>query len=172
MLDTIRVCKDLGCEGIVSGALTKEGGIDSEFTSKLIDATGEMIFTFHRAFDVCIDPLKSLEKLISLGVDRLLTSGQELTARSGLPLLKSLMSSSKNNIQIMPGSGIDTTDVLIFKESGFPAIHLSAIPKTAEAHSFFESGLEGTSSLEIITQVVALAKGEPFGGPPGSDLDD
>ena len=49
-----------------------------------------MSTTFHRAFDRCKEPEKVLEQLISLGFDRVLTSGQQPTAELGIPLLRRL----------------------------------------------------------------------------------
>ena len=39
-----------------------------------------MAVTFHRAFDLTRDPVEALDTLIALGVERLLTSGQALSA--------------------------------------------------------------------------------------------
>lgn len=47
---------------------------------KLMNAVGEMSVTFHRAFDMCSNPKEALEQIIGLGIDRVLTSGQEATA--------------------------------------------------------------------------------------------
>ena len=47
--------------------------------------------TFHRAFDMTPDPFEALETLIGLGVDRILTSGQEATVLEGLPLIAELV---------------------------------------------------------------------------------
>ena len=55
---------------------------------KLMNAVGEMSVTFHRAFDMCSNPKEALEQIIGLGIDRVLTSGQEATAEKGIPLLK------------------------------------------------------------------------------------
>ncbi len=70
------------------GCLTAEGEVDMERSRELIDAAGEMSVTFHRAFDMCHDPFDSLEKIISLGCHRILTSGQQQQAEQGVPLLK------------------------------------------------------------------------------------
>ena len=45
--------------------------------AELIKAAGNKEKALHRAFDVCIDPMKALEEAIELGFDTILTSGQK-----------------------------------------------------------------------------------------------
>ena len=80
-----------------------------------------MEFTFHRAFDVVSNPLNEIENLIELGVDRVLTSGQKNKAIKGLELLEELKNISKNRIKIMPGSGINKSNIVNFRS--FDEIH-------------------------------------------------
>jgi copper homeostasis protein len=156
MLDNIAFCKTMGCLGIVSGVLTSNGDIDYVATQQLMDASRGMEFTFHRAFDVCRSPFESLEVLKKLKVTRLLSSGQKSTAFEGLDLLKELKNRSEGKIQIMPGSGINKENAISFKKENFEAIHFSAIkkPKTPQSTSFFETGVEGTSSLILIKEII------------------
>ena len=77
MQEDIRLAKELGADGVVFGCLTAEGNIDCRHTEELVRLARPMKVTFHRAFDMCRDARKSLEELIGLGVERVLTSGQE-----------------------------------------------------------------------------------------------
>ncbi len=113
--------KEMGCKGIVSGILNDDKTIDIERTKELVELSKPLEFTFHRAFDVVTDPIKELEKLIQLGVDRVLTSGQKDNAIEGLELLKEFKNISKNRIKIMPGSGINKSNIVNFKS--FEEIH-------------------------------------------------
>jgi copper homeostasis protein len=70
-----------------------------------------MSVTFHRAFDMCYNPEKSLEDIISSGADRLLTSGQKNTVPEGIELIKNLVNQAKNRIIIMPGGGINLSNI-------------------------------------------------------------
>ena len=79
--------KEMGCKGIVSGILHDDKTIDIERTKQLVELSRPLDFTFHRAFDMVTDPLKELEKLIQLGVDRVLTSGQKQKVVKGIELL-------------------------------------------------------------------------------------
>ena len=113
--------KEMGCKGIVSGVLNEDNSIDIKRTKELVKLSRPLDFTFHRAFDVVSDPLKEIENLIRLGVDRILTSGQKDKAIEGLDLLLELKRISNNEILIMPGSGISNTNFMKF--NSFNEIH-------------------------------------------------
>ena len=113
--------KEMGCKGIVSGVLNDDNSIDIKRTKELIELSEPLEFTFHRAFDVVSDPLNEIEKLIELGVERVLTSGQKNKALEGMELLEELKNISKNRVKIMPGSGINKSNIKKFKS--FDEIH-------------------------------------------------
>ena len=91
--------------------------------------------TFHRAFDQVTDPLLSLEEIISLGFNRILTSGQKNTAFEGISLIKELVSRSKGRIEIMAGSGVDHTNIVQLKNANINATHFSIHHKDKSKHS-------------------------------------
>ena len=113
--------KEMGCKGIVSGVLSTDQSIDIKRTKELVELSRPLDFTFHRAFDIVSNPLKEIEKLIEIGVNRVLTSGQKEKAVDGLVLLKQLNIISKNRIKIMPGSGINKSNIVNFLN--FEEIH-------------------------------------------------
>jgi copper homeostasis protein len=113
--------KEIGCKGIVSGVLNYDNSIDIKRTKELVELSRPLEFTFHRGFDIITNPLKEIEKLIEIGVDRVLTSGQKDKAIEGLELLKELKKKSNNNIIIMPGSGINKSNIVNF--NSFEEIH-------------------------------------------------
>lgn len=113
--------KKMGCKGIVSGILNNDNTIDIKRTNELVNLSRPLEFTFHRAFDMVTDPLKELEKLIQLGIDRVLTSGQKQKAVKGIELLKELKKNAKDKIIIMPGSGINKLNIMNFRS--FNEIH-------------------------------------------------
>tara|TARA_B100001093_G_scaffold195887_2_gene188337 strand:- start:703 stop:1323 length:621 start_codon:yes stop_codon:yes gene_type:complete len=106
--------KEIGCKGIVSGVLNDDKTVDIERTKELVELSRPMEFTFHRAFDIVKDPIIEIEKLINIGVDRLLTSGQKDKAIEGLDLLEKLNNISNNRIIIMPGSGVSKNNLKNF----------------------------------------------------------
>jgi len=158
MIHSIWNCRDSGCAGIVSGILTAENEIDINNTTRLMEAAEGMEFTFHRAFDVCAKPISAINDLLKLGIDRLLSSGQQPNAIDGIELLTRIHEHSQHKIEIMPGAGINPANVLGFKEAGFKSVHLSAINKTKPAGSLFENGVEGISDLDTIKEIVNLLR--------------
>ena len=127
MEEDIRTCKELGVDGVVIGALTAEGEIDTEACRRLIEAAEGMSVTFHRAFDMCKDPHKALEELIAMGCNRVLTSGQAPTAEAGIELLKELVEQADGRIIIMPGCGVSSKNAArILRATGAGEIHASA----------------------------------------------
>jgi len=119
----IAFCKDEGCSGIVSGILLSNMQLDATRTAELVQLTGSMGFTFHRAFDWVPDPLATLKELKNLGVMRILTSGQATSAVEGLPLITQLQSEFEG--VVMAGGGINPNNVREFKNAGIREIHLS-----------------------------------------------
>ena len=107
----IDICRENGVDGIVLGILRSDGSADVERTAKLIEFAKPMSATFHRAFDMCRDLLKGLEDIIATGADRLLTSGQKNKALDGSVVINQLVKQSGNRIIIMPGGGINESNI-------------------------------------------------------------
>ena len=111
MLLDIEAAKAAGADGVVFGCLGADGTVDVETNARLKQAAGGLSTTFHRAFDVCRDPFEALEEIIALGFDRILTSGQEATAPAGSALIAELVRRAQGRIIIMPGCGVNETNV-------------------------------------------------------------
>ena len=127
MEEDIRTCRRIGVDGVVIGALTAEGDIDTATCKRLINAADGMSITFHRAFDMCRNPQKALEELIALGCHRVLTSGQAPTAEAGTALLGELVEQADGRIIIMPGCGVNSNNAArILQATGTNEIHASA----------------------------------------------
>ena len=124
MRNDIRLARKLGAAGVVIGALMPDGSIDEEAIRCMMDEAEGLSVTFHRAFDVCREPEEALEKIISLGCHRLLTSGQATTAEQGIPMLKKLIEQADGRIIIMPGAGVNPQNASrILEETGAIEIH-------------------------------------------------
>jgi len=76
---------------------------------------------------MCRDPKQGLEDLISLGIDRVLTSGQEATCLEGLEMIATLQNQAAGRIIVMPGGGLTPRNILkIVQATGVTEVHLSA----------------------------------------------
>lgn len=127
MEEDIRMCRQLGVDGVVIGCLKADGSIDIENNQRLKDAAGDMSVTFHRAFDRCTNPMLALEQLCELGIDRILTSGQQPTAEQGIDLLRTLNKAAAGRIKILAGCGVNENNISkIHEETGLNEFHFSA----------------------------------------------
>ena len=151
----IKICKELGCHGIVSGVLNEDNTIDIERTRKLVELSKPLPFTFHRAFDIVPNAKDALEQLIDLGVDRILTSGQHPKAIDGLDALKVLNQQANNRIIILVGSGISSQNAEDFKDAGFDEIHASASQViNTESSEYFGNTPQTVSSVKEIKAIL------------------
>ncbi len=132
MAGDIETAKTEGADGVVIGLLTAEGEVDEARTKALIARARPLSVTFHRAFDMTRDPFAALETLIRLGVDRILTSGQEATVLEGLPLITELVRRAGERIIIMPGGGITARNAARIKAAvTLKEMHFAALePET------------------------------------------
>lgn len=122
----IEVCGEYGVDGVVLGMLLPDGTIDIDRTAKLSELARPMSVTFHRAFDMCKDPFKGLEDVISSGANRLLTSGQRISADEGADMIKQLIIQAGKRIIIMPGAGINLSNIIrIASKTGAEEFHLT-----------------------------------------------
>lgn len=160
----ILLCKELGFEGIVFGLLNQDGTIDRENTARLVEAAYPMEVTFHRAFDRCSQPLEALETIIACGCSRILTSGQEPKVADGLGLVKQLVDQADGRIIIMPGSGLNSSNVAeIIARTGATEVHTSARIRIASATQFrnlrmpedFDKDFVDAAEIKAILQIIA-----------------
>lgn len=142
MVQDIITAKECGADGVVIGALTADGEIDTALCSRLTAAAQGMNITFHRAFDMCRDPYKALEEIIALGCNRILTSGQAATAEAGIETIKKLVALADGRISIMPGCGVNANNAAkILDATGACEIHASARKSVGSAMRFRHSGV-------------------------------
>jgi len=154
MLTDVRLCKELGCDGVVIGLLNVDGSIDIKRTSKLIEAAYPLGVTFHRAFDRCREPFEALEQLIQIGCERILTSGQQPAAPDGVDLIAQLNKAADERITIMPGSGVRKDNIkMLAEKTGCVEFHSSLRGKVKSKmefiHPAFSSSAESYSNNDI-----------------------
>ncbi|QWX84046.1 copper homeostasis protein CutC [Cellulophaga sp. HaHaR_3_176] len=167
ILNDIELCVNMGFDGIVCGVLNSDFSIDIDRCRKMIELSKSITFTFHRAFDWVKDPFVGLKQLEDLGVNYILTSGQQKKAFDGIELLDALkLKTSK--IIIMPGSGINLDNISLFKKRKFPIVHLSASVLRENINfsptlsmtslSYFQEGKVPVSDYDIIKGIVNKVK--------------
>lgn len=111
MKEDVALCAELGCEGVVIGALTPERKINERITYELMQQAGFMDVTFHKAFDEVVNQFEALDTLRELGIQRVLTSGGEATAMAGFSRLGELIEEAEDDIIIMPGGGVRSSNI-------------------------------------------------------------
>ena len=127
MLRDIELCREAGAAAVVIGALDSRGDVDMPLMRRLCDAASGMSVTFHRAFDVCANPLVAFEDVLALGCDRLLTSGHESDAFKGRFFIAELVERAAGRIIVMPGCGVRRSNIArIAADTGAVEFHASS----------------------------------------------
>ncbi len=156
MKQDISNCADLGCEGVVFGILRPDGSVDIERCSELARISGSMKLTFHRAFDRCSNRRNALEDIISMGFHRILTSGGMDQAADAIPELRRLVEQAGTRISIMPGSGINTHNLLkIARETGVYEFHSTARKNIKREDKSPQNNLDAQYLNETAAEIVA-----------------
>ena len=147
MKQDIQILGEMGADGFVFGVLDEQGFVDQKANEFLKRAAGGKPCTFHRAFDASADLFDSLEKIIDLGFDRILTSGGKNSLTEGLEMVTQLLLKAKERIIIMPGGGTKAEHVPILKESGFlKEVHASCKLAKASDNQFVNPDLSFSSA--------------------------
>ena len=134
MLGDISYVTSLGLEGVVFGALTPENRLDLEVLETLLGESKGLKTTLHRAFDMVSDQEQALEDAITLGFDRILTSGGALTAPEGAAQIRKLVDQADGRIEIMAGAGVSSHNVgPLMKETGVRLLHASCSVELANS---------------------------------------
>ena len=126
--------KRMRMDGVVVGVLMADGRVDVDRTAALIEAARPMSVTFHRACDVSRDWEETLDTLMSLGVDRVLTSGQARAAPDGAATIAAMVTHARGRICILPGGGITPDSVkALVDATGVEEVHLTGASARASA---------------------------------------
>lgn len=160
----IRMCRDLNCDGIVTGILLPDGNIDVERCRELVELASPMPVAFHRAFDRSNDLFKAAEQIIETGMVRILTSGGCPSALAGAKVISALVKLAGDRIEIMPGAGINPSNIAEIRNiTGAVNFHSSAKQKV-ESKMRFKQLLQANeceieqSSAEIVSRLISALK--------------
>ncbi|BCP54499.1 copper homeostasis protein CutC [Kaistia sp. 32K] len=161
----IDAVRSAGLAGVVLGASQPRGKLDAEALFRLRSHAGDLGATLHRAFDLVADTGDALETAISLGFERILTSGGARSALDGLDALKSLVERAGDRISIMPGSGVRPANAAdILRETGAREIHASCrtgiqtVAPEAVALGFASDSLREVTSAETVAELAEVVR--------------
>jgi len=160
LLKDVRLVKELGFEGLVTGLLLENGNIDIDRTSLLVELAYPLEVTFHRAFDRADNPLHAMEDVIKCGCQRILTSGQVPNAFDGKELIRQLVEAADDRITILPGSGVRANNAAeIIKFTKTSELHSSARKKVDSKMKYLKISMqEELESILIDIDEVQLMK--------------
>ncbi len=137
-----------GADGVVFGVLSADGQVDVERCRQLLRQADRAVTVFHRAFDVTLDPHGALDRLIDLGFQRILTSGQQETAYNGSPLIAELIRRAAGRIEILPGGGINRFTVAdVVSRTGCNQVHASLRQMLADTSTSARPGISFGSAI-------------------------
>lgn len=137
MLADIDHFKRAGADGVVIGVLDADATVDRKRTAALVERARPMSVTYHRAFDMVRDPFPAMETLIELGIDRILTSGQEESAMAGLDRLKELVDYAGDRIGILPAGNIHEANIeKIAAATGARELHVTGFTEVESGMKF------------------------------------
>lgn len=135
--EQVQMFRDEGADGVVVGILNPDGTLNTEQLARFKKSAGNLEIALHRAFDVCRDPMKAMEEVISLGYDTILTSGQKETAWEGRDLLKKLHETAANRIEILAAGGIGRNMIeKLAPYTGISSYHMSGKIETDSSMTF------------------------------------
>ncbi len=170
-----------GADGIAFGCLREDGSLDREKNQKLVEHIKRFgkEAVFHRAFDCCRNPYTAMEQLISMGVDRVLTSGLKPTAIQGAALIGELQGCFGGRIEILAGSGVNKDNVReLLERTGIRQVHSSCKawmedPTTVRGDVSFSLAANGKGSqYDVVSEELVrefVERVETFGRKHGAD---
>lgn len=147
MLEDVATVRELGFPGLVIGVLDPDGRVDIPRMKKIMAAAGPLAVTFHRAFDMCVNPHEAWHALADLGVARILTSGQQSSAEKGLSLITELIALG-DTPTIMAGAGVRAANLEKFLQAGVKEVHSSAGQWVPSPMSFRNPGLSMSTDAD------------------------
>jgi len=172
MLADVRSLRGTGVAGVVIGCLHRNGTFDEDRMKRLVDASGEMSVTSHRAFDMTRDPEEAVEALVRCGVDRVLTSGHHDTASEGIEVLSRVKAAASGRLVVMACGGLREDNIARVRAAAEPdEMHFAALMQTPSAMDFRNAGIGmGGNDLEreytntvtdeaTVRRIIAAAKG-------------
>lgn len=153
-----RILLENGADGIAFGFLNEDCAVDETKTKEMLELIKSFNkeAVFHRAFDCVKDPYSTIEKLIELGADRILTSGQRNKAFEGKELIKELQIKYGNQIEILAGSGVNSTNAKQLMEyTGINQVHSSCkdwLKDSTTSNEYLSYSYTGKDEYDVVSE--------------------
>ena len=165
MLADVAAARAAGLAGVVLGAQAADGGLDLALLRRLRDAAAGMAATLHRVIDVVPDQIAALEQAMSLGFERVLTSGGQPEAPQGREMIRAMVARAEGRIGVMPGCGLTPVNVAaLVAATGVREVHASCAVRASGDRAFSDFDPPGgrmvTSEAEVRAMVTALGSGQ------------
>ena len=149
-LEDAKLLLDYGADGLVFGVLQPDGTLDKGRTRVLVElcrSAGQEA-VFHRAIDVVPDWREAFDALMDLGVDRVLTSGQQPTAPQGADTIREMVRYAAGRMEILPGGGINARNVnWVLEQTGCTQVHMSGHRQKRDPSAANDRGIHFGSCL-------------------------
>jgi copper homeostasis protein len=152
MVEDVAAAKSAGCAGVAIGALLPNREIDAPAVAALVSAADGVGVTYHRAFDLCPQPIKAVARLIELGVKRVLTAGGTTTAIEGRAQIAKTVTRAGSSLRVIAAGGITSENVVsLVKEARVGEIHLSGVYQ-------IRAGLSGEFGMNTLPNPARLIR--------------
>ena len=165
MLADVAAARAAGLAGVVLGAQAADGGLDLALLRRLRDAAAGMAATLHRVIDVVPDQIAALEQAMSLGFERVLTSGGQPEAPQGRETIRAMVARAEGRIGVMPGCGLTPVNVAaLVAATGVREVHAACAVRASGDRAFSDFDPPGgrmvTSEAEVRAIVPSLRSGQ------------
>ena len=160
----IESARDAGLAGVVLGAQQQNGALNLRLLDQLCKDANGLGTTLHRVIDVVPDPLQALEQAVSLGFERVLTSGAQPEAPQGCDLIRTMVQQAGDRISVMAGCGLTVENVAqLVAHTGVREVHAACLVPVNRARAFSDfdppNGRMQTSQPDVEAMVSVLRQG-------------
>lgn len=134
MVRDIRLMRAAGAHGLVFGVLRPDRTLDDAVMRRLLSHARPLPVTCHKAFDETPDLAAALGTLVTLGVDRVLTSGGRPTAAEGTAMIAALVARAGAAITVVAGGRVRADIVAALRrDTGISEVHARVIREAGPA---------------------------------------
>lgn len=125
-----------GAAGIAIGFLTSDAEVDDQRCAEFRGLFADAVLVFHRAADICYDPVAAARTIADCGFQRILTSGGAVSASDGVATLSAMTAAVGDVVEIIAAGGIRAGNVRdVVTGAGVRAVHSAASTTVTESRN-------------------------------------